>query len=349
MTCLQSNPPVSSSDRGKNVDARPLTRPGEAVDRVLIHVLVDNTSDFLSRTAPHVASELRALGDAGLKSLTGDDLCSAHHGLSLVVTVEGDNERRTALFDAGPEAYAMRRHGTRMRTHFGEIEELVLSHGHFDHSEVLLDAVQLIRAENEGRNLPLHVHPGAFVRRGFRVQDGSVMPCQDVPSVEALERVGVNVRTSTGPREILSGLAYVSGEVPRVSTFERGMRNHVREAAPGVGEDDQLVMDEQFMAVHVLDDGLVVLTGCSHASIINILTESQRTFPNIPLFGLIGGLQLTFSHEDLSPQTVEALRGFGLSAIAAGHCAAWRAIHTLSAAFSDNVVQPLAVGSRHAF
>lgn len=320
-----------------------------AADRVVVHVLVDNTSDFLSRTATHVASELRVLGDAGIQSLTGEGLCSAHHGLSLIVAVEIDNERRTMLFDAGPDGYAIRRNGALMGVHFSEIEALVLSHGHFDHSEGFADAIRLIRQDDNGPRLPLYVHPGAFVRRGFRLPDGSVLPYQDVPSVEAFGRMGVDVITSTEPREILDGLAYLSGEVPRVSGFERGMRGHVCETRPGTWEDDPWIMDDQFMVTHVRDKGLVVLTGCSHAGIVNILTETRRAFPDVPIFALIGGLHLTFPNEDLIPQTVEALRGFGVSAIAPGHCTGWRAVHALLASFGEEVVQPLAVGSRHVF
>lgn len=284
-----------------------------------------------------------------MQSLTGEGLCSAHHGLSLVVTVEADNERRTILYDAGPDGYAIRRNGALMGIRFSEIEALVLSHGHFDHSEGLPDAIQLIRKEQTGRKPPLYVHPGAFVRRGFRLPDGSVLPFQEVPSVEALERMGVDVITSTAPKEILGGLAYLSGEVPRVSAFERGMPNHVSETAQGTWDNDPWIMDDQFMVTHVRNKGLIVFTGCGHAGIINILTETRRVFPDVPIFGLIGGLHLTFPNEDIIPWTVDALRNFGVSAIAAGHCTGWRAVYELLASFGEDIVQPLAVGSRHVF
>jgi 7,8-dihydropterin-6-yl-methyl-4-(beta-D-ribofuranosyl)aminobenzene 5'-phosphate synthase len=174
-----------------------------AADRVIVHVLVDNTSDFLSRTAPHVASEFRVRVDAGMQRLSGQGLCAAHHGLSLMVTVESGRERRTVLFDAGPDGSAVRRNGALMGVRFGDIEALVLSHGHFDHSEGFPDAIQLIRNEAPERRLPFYVHPGAFVRRGSRLPDASILPYEDVPSAEALEGMGVDIVTATGPREIL--------------------------------------------------------------------------------------------------------------------------------------------------
>lgn len=318
-------------------------------DRVVIDVLVDNTTDFLSRTAPHVTSEFGVLRNAGMERLAGQSLCSAHHGLSLVVSVEADTDRHTILFDAGPDGHAVRRNGTLIGVRFNEIEELVLSHGHFDHSEGLAAAVQRIREEDNEGKLPLYVHPGAFVRRGSRLPDGSVLPYQEVPSVDALNRLGVDVLTAGTPREIADGLAYLSGEVPRVSGFERGMRNHVSETAPGRWDDDPWIMDDQFLVTHVRDKGLLVFTGCGHAGVVNILTETRRAFPDIPIFGLMGGLHLTFPNEDIIAQTVEALGDFGLSVIAPGHCTGWRGTHALLAAFGEDIVQPLAVGSRHVF
>ncbi|PSR22019.1 MAG: MBL fold metallo-hydrolase [Sulfobacillus acidophilus] len=318
-------------------------------DRVVVHVLVDNTTDFLSRTVPHVDSELKVLGNAGIQRLDGQDLCSAHHGISLLVTVDAGNRQRTILFDAGPDGYAIRRNGPLMGVKFGEIEALVLSHGHFDHSQGFPDAIQLIRNEQNQQSLPFYVHPGAFVRRGFRLPNGSVLPYQEVPSAETLAQLGVDVRAESTPREVLDGFAYLSGEVPRTSGFERGMLNHVTETAPGTWADDPWIMDDQFMVTHVRNKGLIIFTGCGHAGVVNILAETRRAFPNEPIFGLIGGFHLTFPNEDLIPQTVDALRDFGLSAIAPGHCTGWRAVHALLASFGENIVQPLAVGSRHVF
>ncbi|HMB06620.1 MAG TPA: MBL fold metallo-hydrolase, partial [Isosphaeraceae bacterium] len=144
----------------------------QPVDRLTVHVVVDNTTDMLSSRPKHIASELRVLRDAGMTELAGEALCSAHHGLCLAVSAHRDGETRTVLFDAGPDPYALERNGRHMHLDFGRIETLVLSHGHFDHSEGLLRAVALIRVANGGQPVPLHVHPGAFVKRGLRLPGG---------------------------------------------------------------------------------------------------------------------------------------------------------------------------------
>ena len=66
----------------------------QIVDALTVSVLVDNSSDMLSTRPPHIASELRVLISAGMQDLTGEGLCSAHHGLSLVVTTRLVEQRR---------------------------------------------------------------------------------------------------------------------------------------------------------------------------------------------------------------------------------------------------------------
>ena len=76
-------------------------------------------------------------------------------------------EERTILFDAGPDPYALERNVARMGLNFGKIEAVVLSHGHFDHAEGLLKAIELIREPEVTIPFPCSLHPGVFVRRGL--------------------------------------------------------------------------------------------------------------------------------------------------------------------------------------
>jgi 7,8-dihydropterin-6-yl-methyl-4-(beta-D-ribofuranosyl)aminobenzene 5'-phosphate synthase len=94
------------------------TAPGDlrmqTVDALTVFVVVDNSSDMLSTRPRHIASELRVLISAGMQELTGEGLCSAHQGLSLVVTARLGAQERTILFDAGPDPYALERNVRRM-------------------------------------------------------------------------------------------------------------------------------------------------------------------------------------------------------------------------------------------
>ena len=317
----------------------------QPVDQLTVHVVVDNSTDMLSSRPDHVASELRVLMEAGMQELTGEGTCSAHHGLCLAVTARLDGETRTVLFDAGPDPYALERNARHMKLDVGQVEAIVLSHGHFDHSEGLLKALELIRAANGGQDVPLHVHPGAFVKRGMRLPSGTILPLQDVPSRPALEEGGARILASTGPEEIMGGLFYLSGEIPRRS-FERGLKNHLKRSADGPWEADPSIQDERFMAAHVRGKGVVIFTGCSHAGILNICNHAREVFPDASLYALVGGLHLVSPNEDLIQETISELRAFGLKVIIPGHCTGWRAVHALVNAFGEEIVDPLAVGSR---
>lgn len=316
------------------------------VDALTVSVLVDNTTDMLSTRPAHAASELRVLIEAGMATLTGEGLCSAHHGLSLLIAARVDGRERTVLFDAGPDPYAIERNSARMGANLGGVEAVVLSHGHFDHAEGLLNAADLIRARNGRRPVPLHLHPHVFVRRAIRLAAGDLIPLQDVPAPAALREHGYVLVESDQPEEILDGALLLSGEIPRGS-FERGMANQVRLTAGGDWEPDPLVRDERVMLVHVRGKGLVIVTGCSHAGVVNICRHVRDLCPGIPLYALIGGLHLVYPNEDLIDETIAALRPFEFGLIMPGHCTGWKAVHAFAGAFGVHRVDPLAVGTRY--
>jgi 7,8-dihydropterin-6-yl-methyl-4-(beta-D-ribofuranosyl)aminobenzene 5'-phosphate synthase len=314
-------------------------------EKLTVNVLVDNTADMLSSGPVHIKSELRVLMDAGMKEMAGQSLCLAQHGISLAVTAHFENEEHSVLFDAGPDPATLERNSKFIGFDFGTVEAVVLSHGHFDHSEGLIKAADMIREQIGRKSIPLHVHPGAFVKRADVLADGEILPLQVVPSTEDLEAAGFEVIKSEKQEEILSGTFYLSGEIPRRS-FEKGLENQVRQSDAGEWEPDPLVMEERFMAAHVKNKGLVIFTGCSHAGVINICTHARERFPDIPLYALIGGFHLVYPNEELIEDTINVFKQFGLKMIIPGHCTGWRAVHALLNAFGEKAVNPLAVGSR---
>lgn len=315
------------------------------VDSISVSVLVDNTTDMLSSRPPHVASEARVLIGAGMTELTGQGLCSAHHGLALMISAEVDGRARTVLFDAGPDPYAIERNAERMGLALAEIQAVVLSHGHFDHSEGLLKAAELIREAGGPGSIPLHLHPDVFTLRASKLSGGTPVPLQEVPSAEALGRAGYDVVRSRDAEEILDGTFFLTGEVPRRS-FERGLENQVRMTPSGEWVPDPLVMDERFLVAQVRGKGLVIVTGCSHAGVVNVCTHARELFPGTPFYALIGGLHLVYPNEDLIDATIGALKEFDFEFIVPGHCTGWRATQAFVQAFGAGVVDPMAVGSR---
>jgi 7,8-dihydropterin-6-yl-methyl-4-(beta-D-ribofuranosyl)aminobenzene 5'-phosphate synthase len=324
----------------------------QPVDGLEFTVLVDNVTDSLSSGPKFVETEFAGLARRrrGGWVLAGSSLCCAAHGLSCLLALRQGGKTRALLFDAGPEDRTFEQNVSRLGVDLGPVEASVLSHGHWDHAGGMLRALQLIRDRNGGGEVPCYVHPGMFRSRAMSFGNDAMRLMEDVPGVQALGAHGARVVNTTEPALALDGLAYVSGEIPRVTAFERGLKGQHRRTPDGAGwEPDELIVDERFVAVNVRGKGVVVFTACSHAGVVNVLTHARTLGGDTPLHAVVGGLHLAGANESIIPQTVEALRGFGLSVIAAGHCTGWRATAALNAAFGDGTLVPLAVGKRFTF
>ncbi len=323
----------------------------QPVDALEVHVLVDNATDSLSTVPQGVVHEWGHLRQSAGFVLSGEALCCAAFGLSLVITAQVGGASRVLLFDAGPEAYAIARNAERLRIAFGDVGAIVLSHGHWDHAGGLLEAVGKVVASNGGKPVACHVNPGMFVTRAIHLPDGGYMPFKDIPSIEALTDAGAAVVNSAEPRLLLENLFYLSGEIPRVTPYERGMPRHVKRSADGASwEPDPLIMDERYVAAHVKDKGIIVFTACSHAGVINVLKDAGKVFGDAPLYGVMGGFHLSGpGPEAVIAETVADIRAFGLKRIIPGHCTGWRAVSALSRMFEDDVLVPCAVGRKFYF
>jgi 7,8-dihydropterin-6-yl-methyl-4-(beta-D-ribofuranosyl)aminobenzene 5'-phosphate synthase len=321
-------------------------RPADSLE---ILILVDNTTDGLSSVPAFVETELAGLARRrrGQFVLSGSCMCCAAHGLSCLITVRQGSKTATLLFDSGPEDRVFETNVSRLGAELAPVEAIVLSHGHFDHAGAMLRAVQIIRDRNGGHEVAYYAHPDMFRSRGLKMASGAIRPIEDVPGIDVLTDYGAKV-VSTRESQLIDDLAYVSGEIARVTPFERGMIGQHRRAPDGAWEPDELVIDERFLAVNVAGKGLVVFTACSHAGVVNVLKHARASFPDVPLHAVLGGLHLVGTNERIIPDTVEALRAFDLAVIAPGHCTGWRATVALANAFGERVV-PLAVGKRISF
>jgi 7,8-dihydropterin-6-yl-methyl-4-(beta-D-ribofuranosyl)aminobenzene 5'-phosphate synthase len=312
-------------------------------------VLVDNVSDPLSTVPPGVTSEIPNLLRAGARELAGSCMCCAQWGLALVLTASIGDRRATLLFDSGPEGYGIERNGARLGVAFETIEAAVLSHGHFDHVGGMTAALEQISRAKGGRATPVHVNAGMFVDRATVRADGSLLPLGKVPSPDELVAAGGELVMADGARLLLDGAFYLSGEIPRVTSFEQGLKGQVRATPDGNWEPDELILDERFLAVHLRGRGIFVFTACSHAGIVNVLTHAREIFDPTRIYGVMGGFHLSGSYaESIIPQTIAGLQQFGLERLVPGHCTGWRATAKLVETFGEARVTPSAVGQRHA-
>jgi len=311
-------------------------------ERLEILVIVDNVLDMLSSTPRFVQRETQVLRRFGMTRTAGECLCCASHGLSLLITAHGPGGPRTMLFDGGPVDMSMARNAPRLGVNFAAIDAMMLSHGHWDHAGGLPQALSMLP---EGKRVPLYLHPGMFAERGMRQSDGGVLPMDPVPTPAGWAAMGAEPVVSAEPLSVLDGLFQISGEIPRVTGYERGLPGQVARAddtAPWVA--DELLMDERFLAVRLKGKGLVIFSACSHAGVVNVLHEARRLFPGERLHAVMGGFHLSGENEAIIPQTVRDLGGFGLELIIPAHCTGWRAVNALERAYGEPMVVPAAVG-----
>jgi 7,8-dihydropterin-6-yl-methyl-4-(beta-D-ribofuranosyl)aminobenzene 5'-phosphate synthase len=318
------------------------------VDRVEVLVLVDNVTDNLSSTPGFVENELFRLGKRGLRVWSGQCMCCAAHGFSCAITAWRGDSSRTLLFDTGPDETVFERNVERLGFDMGSIDGIVLSHGHWDHSGAMLRALEMIQLRNGKREVPTYMHPGMYRSRAIKAADGEMRRFADVPSQAQLEQQGAQVLHHTEPQQILDGFFHVSGEIPRVTAFETGLKGHYRRTEDDQDwEPDPLIQDERFVAVQV-SNGILVFTACSHAGLVNVLTHARDCFGEVPLHAVLGGFHLSGGNERVIPDTVDAIETFDLKVIAPAHCTGWRAVSALANRYGDAVV-PAAVGKTYKF
>lgn len=319
-----------------------------ALESLEVLVIVDNASDSISTNPKNVIPEWSGLFTGGrLRMLSGQNICCAHNGLSLLITAHNAGAKRSMLFDAGPEGATFLRNTNILGMDFGSVETVVLSHGHWDHAGGLLAAIETIaQARGEGR-VKCFVHPGMFAQRASQRPNGELYVHEPVPSPERLMKAGADVVNTREPQVIGDGAFFLSGEIPRLSKYEAGLPGHLQRSKDGRSSNqDPLIIDERFISVHVKKKGRFVFSACSHAGLVNVLNHARSILPDVPLYGAMRGLHLSGATEKIIPDTINDLKGFDLKLLVPGHCTGWGAIAAMARVFGDELA-PSAVGKRY--
>jgi 7,8-dihydropterin-6-yl-methyl-4-(beta-D-ribofuranosyl)aminobenzene 5'-phosphate synthase len=328
-------------------DAGALAQALVTLDSLSVAVLTDDVSDnYVSKTR-FAESEFSNVVRSGAGVISGEALLCANLGYGLRLVSSVGDTRHTMLFDTGPEAPIFIRNCTALGISFHDIEAIAVTHGHWDHMAALPATIDSII--KQGGRVTVHVNPGMFNERAVRLGSGRIVPVANVPLPPELNRHGATVVNSAEERLLLDSHFYYSGEIPRVTPFEKGRDDHFCRTNPEAPwEPDPLLLDERMLVAKVRGLGLIVFSSCSHAGIVNVCTHVRALFPDTPIHAVMGGLHLGGVMERNIPQTVEALRPFDIGHIISGHCTGWRALHALANAFGDAVSQS-AVGTTYTF
>jgi 7,8-dihydropterin-6-yl-methyl-4-(beta-D-ribofuranosyl)aminobenzene 5'-phosphate synthase len=289
-------------------------------DRVEISVLADNTSDLL-------------LGDSeSVKRLRVQPPAAplAEHGLACLVSAWSGDEKHTILMDAGISGTCMLHNAALLASSISaqsgavsnrieDVESIILSHGHFDHFHGMLQYLQSAK-----RKLPLVLHPQAFGERRSRPDAKQTML---LPSLkrQPLEEAGAIVEEREQPSTLADGLILVTGQVKRETDFEKG--------SPGLEAkvSDEWIQDpfwdDQGIALNLKGKGLVVLSGCSHAGIINTVWHARSVTGVEKIHAVMGGFHLGGRSEAMIEPTVDAMVFINPGVVVPMHCTGWKAVH----------------------
>lgn len=248
------------------------------------------------------------------------------HGLSLFIELPDCN----ILFDTGQSGDFIE-NAAYLNKDLMKTDYLLISHGHYDHSRGMLKVL-----ENQilGSNTKMYVGAGFFQPKYKKTEDGFFATRGNMFGKEDVLNAGIQVTEVEGKITNLSDSVLVFRHFPRTNPFEQ-LNPHFY-----IYKDNQYEVDpfEDEIALGIkTKKGLVLIVGCSHIGIVNILTEVKKRI-DMPIYMVIGGTHLVEADEERIVNTITALKEFGIQKIAVSHCTGQETIERLRESFQDGFV-----------
>jgi len=292
-------------------------------DRLEVTVLIDNYTDmFMEQSSeidvrPPFAPEKPVL---------------AEHGLSCFIKIFAGSEEHVILMDTGISTESLFQNANALNIDLNRVETVVLSHGHFDHIGGLLNFMNRVSGE-----IPLALHPEAFLER--RINNPAASAPVPVPGLdeEVFKQTGAEIIKCRGPSTLASELMLMTGEVERTTTFENGF------PWAEVKINDKWVVDpfndDQGLVVNLKDKGLVVISGCAHAGIINTVDYARKITKKDKVHAVLGGFHLTGPiFEPIIEPTIKEMKRINPDYVVPMHCTGWNSINKFKEEMPEEVV-----------
>ncbi len=300
----------------------------KAIDRLDILTLQDNTIDLVHQDNSQVIQRAMPLEDQEVKTSI-----LAEHGFSSLVTVTTGDTSRSMLFDFGFSAHGAAFNAEALGADLSSVEIMALSHGHLDH----VGGLAALVARTGKADLPLVLHPAAFRNPRFMRMTADVKVMFPAFTRKQAEAAGATVIDTDTPYPMLDCTAAFLGRIPRTTGFERGAANLCCEIdgqeLPDPFDDDSA------MVYHIKGRGLVVLSGCAHAGIVNTVTYARQVTGVDQVMAIMGGFHL--SGQDLDAvirPTIEGLKAFQPTYVVPTHCTGRMAAGMIEKEMSDRFI-----------
>jgi 7,8-dihydropterin-6-yl-methyl-4-(beta-D-ribofuranosyl)aminobenzene 5'-phosphate synthase len=298
------------------------------IDEVKITIIVDNTFDMLL-----ASSDLAKRFPMG-PDLFSKPLPTAEHGFSVLIRVRNGDRSGSVLFDTGVSKRGFLYNLDALEIQLSDLQAVILSHGHPDHALGIPGLVERMGP----KNLPLILHPDAFLERKLILPNGNEVHLPP-PRKSDFRSENIEFVAESQPSALIDNMILVSGEVARTTDFEKGFPVHYAKRDES-WVHDPLIMDDQCAVINIRNKGLVIVTGCGHSGIINIVRNAQQLTGVQNVYAIIGGFHLSGAlFEKIIPQTVEELKKIGPRYLIPGHCTGWMATHQIARLMPDAFIQ----------
>ena len=321
------------------------------MNKISITLLMDNVIDMLLPNSPHAHRPHVEKDGKFLPSPI------AEHGFSVLIETEVNNnaeksgsvQRSTYLFDAGVSENGVIFNSDLFGIDLKNIDAIVLSHGHSDHFTGLQSVAKRI-----SRPVKLYAHPDAFLKRWDIFPDGTklINPILDQVALGQQEMIVQKNEGPIGLPEEKKDDPYliVSGQIPRETSYEKGFPLQYAEVEGKGLVHDPLIKDDQALVANVEGKGLVIISGCGHAGIINTINYAKKIGGTEKIHAILGGFHLSGTlYEDAIEPTIRALQeDADRDYIVPCHCSGWKAINTIIQRMPQKFIQP-SVGTRFVF
>ena len=249
----------------------------------------------------------------------GNSGALAEHGWSVYI----ESDQGNFLFDTG-QGMAIINNARHFNKDLSTIKGIMISHHHYDHTGGLLNVLEQVGKVN------VYSHPDLF-KNSYVIDEGKERNIGIPFRREILENKGAQFKFNTGFREIAPGLM-LSGEIPRLTEYEKGDKKLLLKTDESYTQD--LVLDDQTLVV-TTEKGLVIILGCSHSGIINIINHIIGKTGQSHIRTIIGGTHLGPASEETKEKTIQALKQFDIEKIGVSHCTGLETSVRLSQEFGD--------------